>query len=221
MVSEDRRRGVPLGLAIGDARGAPVAYACRLPDRFDEVVRRRVESSLPTHRSPACRSACASLGVLPCGLLHGLPREGVLAPAWEAPRRLDERVPLDAELREVALGGSRRERPPEIQGGVPLARSPGATPGAFAGAEDFRTSVLRAANPGDDADTTGAVRGQLAGACRGESGIPAEWRPGLGGRALIEAVSRRLIDEPGATVRRRDWLGTDRRLVGSLSASKN
>ncbi|MBV8128420.1 MAG: ADP-ribosylglycohydrolase family protein, partial [Planctomycetaceae bacterium] len=43
-------------------------------------------------------------------------------------------------------------------------------------AVDFRQAVLRAVNLGDDADTTGAVCGQLAGAWFGESGIPAEWR---------------------------------------------
>jgi ADP-ribosyl-[dinitrogen reductase] hydrolase len=45
---------------------------------------------------------------------------------------------------------------------------------AFAGAESFRDAVLTAVNLGDDADTTGAVCGQLAGANWGESGIPEE-----------------------------------------------
>ena len=47
---------------------------------------------------------------------------------------------------------------------------------AFHDAKDFREAVLRAVNLGDDADTTGAVCGQLAGAYWGESGIPAGWR---------------------------------------------
>jgi ADP-ribosylglycohydrolase len=33
-----------------------------------------------------------------------------------------------------------------------------------------------AVNLGDDADTTGAVYGQIAGAFYGEDGIPDEWR---------------------------------------------
>jgi ADP-ribosyl-[dinitrogen reductase] hydrolase len=40
----------------------------------------------------------------------------------------------------------------------------------------------------DDADTTGAVCGQLAGAYWGESGIPAEWLKGLARRDRIERV---------------------------------
>jgi ADP-ribosyl-[dinitrogen reductase] hydrolase len=40
----------------------------------------------------------------------------------------------------------------------------------------FREAVLRAANLGEDADTTAAVAGQLAGALYGASGIPERWR---------------------------------------------
>lgn len=40
---------------------------------------------------------------------------------------------------------------------------------------DFSSAVLKAANLGDDADTVGAVTGQLAGALYGLSGIPADW----------------------------------------------
>lgn len=59
---------------------------------------------------------------------------------------------------------------------------------AFHDAVDFREAVLRAVNLGDDADTTGAVCGQFAGAYFGESGIPQEWRDRLGGRAIIDPI---------------------------------
>ena len=64
---------------------------------------------------------------------------------------------------------------------------------AFHDAVDFGEAVLRAVNLGDDADTTGAVCGQLAGACFGESGIPQEWREGLAGRAIIDPILARLV----------------------------
>ena len=64
---------------------------------------------------------------------------------------------------------------------------------AFHDANDFREAVLRAVNLGDDADTTGAVCGQLAGACWGESGIPADWRKDLARQELIEPILQRLI----------------------------
>ena len=43
----------------------------------------------------------------------------------------------------------------------------------------YRAAVLLAANLGEDADTTGAITGQLAGALYGVKGIPAEWRKKL------------------------------------------
>ena len=66
---------------------------------------------------------------------------------------------------------------------------------AFHGAEDFSEAVLTAVNLGDDADTTGAVCGQLAGACWGESGMPAEWRDGLARKDIIEPILAKLLGE--------------------------
>jgi ADP-ribosyl-[dinitrogen reductase] hydrolase len=41
-------------------------------------------------------------------------------------------------------------------------------------------------NLGDDADTTGAIYGQLAGAYYGESGIPLKWRDQLARLDIID-----------------------------------
>jgi len=40
---------------------------------------------------------------------------------------------------------------------------------------NYRDAVLMATNLGDDADTTAAITGQIAGAFYGEAGIPQEW----------------------------------------------
>lgn len=57
----------------------------------------------------------------------------------------------------------------------------------------FRSAILLAANLGDDADTTAAVAGQLAGATYGVSGIPAEWLERLAWRFKIEAMADQLF----------------------------
>jgi ADP-ribosyl-[dinitrogen reductase] hydrolase len=64
---------------------------------------------------------------------------------------------------------------------------------AFHDAADFREGVLRAVSLGDDADTTGAICGQFAGAHWGESGIPKEWQEGLARRDLIEKALDALL----------------------------
>jgi ADP-ribosylglycohydrolase len=171
----------------------PIAYARLFPDRLNLLAERATESSRPTHASPQCLSACAYLGVVLAGLVHGLSREEVLHPDWQPLQRLSDLFPLHPEVEEVAQGSYRRRQPPEIRGSGYVVRTLEAALWAFQGAADFRGAVLRAVNLGDDADTTGAVCGQLAGACWGEAGIPSEWLDGLAGRELIERALQGLL----------------------------
>ncbi len=171
----------------------PLVYASLLDERLDVLVARLVESSRPTHASPQCLSACAYFGVVLAGLLHGRPREEVLDPDWPGLRRLSEIHPLHPEVAAVAAGSFRRKSPPEIRGGGYVVHSLEAALWAFHDAKDFREAVLRAVNLGDDADTTGAVCGQLAGAHWGERGIPPSWLQDLAGRALLERALAALL----------------------------
>jgi ADP-ribosyl-[dinitrogen reductase] hydrolase len=61
-------------------------------------------------------------------------------------------------------------------------------PWAFHDAGTFEEAVLRAVNLDDDADTTGAICGQLAGAFRGESQIPDSMRSALARRDMLECA---------------------------------
>ena len=62
---------------------------------------------------------------------------------------------------------------------------------AFARSETFRDAVLLAANLGDDADTTAAVCGQVAGAYYGETGIPSSWLDRLAMRGFMGRLTKR------------------------------
>ena len=64
---------------------------------------------------------------------------------------------------------------------------------AFDKSGSFREGCLLAVNLGEDADTTGAIYGQLAGAFYGEEGIPKPWRLKLAHRLLIEYLAERLF----------------------------
>ena len=171
----------------------PIRYADLLPGQLDELVRFLVESSLPTHASPQCLSACAYMGLILAGLIQGCPREDVLAASWPPLLRLREIYPLHPEVDAVAKGSFRQKQPPEIVGSGYVVKSLEAALWAFHDAKDFPEAVLRAVNLGDDADTTGAVCGQLAGAYWGESGIPVEWLKGLARPEMIEGTLRRLV----------------------------
>ena len=56
----------------------PIRYSYMFPNGIGDLVERAVESSLPTHASPQCLSACVYMTVVLCGLLDGRPREEVL-----------------------------------------------------------------------------------------------------------------------------------------------
>jgi ADP-ribosyl-[dinitrogen reductase] hydrolase len=87
-----------------------------------------------------------------------------------------------------------RRHPPEIRGSGHVVRSLEAALWAFARSDDFETGALAAANLGDDADTTAAVFGQLAGAHYGEERIPAHWRERLALRERIEQLADALLE---------------------------
>lgn len=64
---------------------------------------------------------------------------------------------------------------------------------AVANTADFASAVLAAANLAEDADTTAAVAGQIAGALYGLSAIPARWLDKLLWRERIETWGRQLL----------------------------
>lgn len=68
---------------------------------------------------------------------------------------------------------------------------------AFHGSASFREGALLAVNLGDDADTTGAIYGQLAGAFYGAGSIPPEWLAKLAERPLIEGLAGGLMKGEG------------------------
>jgi len=111
-----------------------------------------------------------------------------LAPDWPRLEHLHCTTPLHPLILEVAKGSFRRKQPPEIQGSGWVVKSLEAALWAFHDATNFRHAVLLAVNPGDDADTTGSVCGQLAGAYWGESGIPADLLSELARRDLLESA---------------------------------
>lgn len=62
----------------------------------------------------------------------------------------------------------------------------------FKETDSFEAAVLRAANLGDDADTTAAIVGQVAGVHYGIQAIPDAWRVRLHMGAEIESIARQL-----------------------------
>lgn len=164
----------------------PIHFHHLLTEQVEELSKLAEESSLTTHASSQCRSACRYLAAVLAALIRGDDRDQVLSPEWEVLARLHGHKPLDPAILAVAQGSFRRKMPPAIRGSGWVVESLEAALWAFHSSASFEEAVLKAVNLGDDADTTGAVCGQLAGAYWGESGIPEHLRTGLGGTDMLE-----------------------------------
>jgi len=64
---------------------------------------------------------------------------------------------------------------------------------SFYHTDTFAEGLLKAVNLGGDADTVGAIYGQLAGAYYGLEGMPADWVQGLASNEKISAICNELV----------------------------
>jgi ADP-ribosylglycohydrolase len=166
----------------------PIRYFNLYPLNVEKLSQLAAESSLPTHASEQCVSACRYLATILAALIQGEDRDEILARDWKPLRVLNEINPLHPLIQEIAQGNFRQKQPPEIKGSGWVVKSLEASLWAFHDADSFEEAVMKAVNLGDDADTTGAICGQLAGAYWGESNIPESLRTGLARRDMLEAA---------------------------------
>jgi ADP-ribosylglycohydrolase len=100
----------------------------------------------------------------------------------------------EPKIMAIARGEYRNKPISEIRGTGYVVRSLEAALWCFLHTETFEAAILKAANLGDDADTTAAVCGQIAGAFYGESGIPKKWLERLAMRQEISTLADRLFE---------------------------
>jgi ADP-ribosyl-[dinitrogen reductase] hydrolase len=171
-------------------RLAPVAlYYAKKPQ---EAIHFCGESSRTTHGAAEAIDACCYYGALLVGALTGKSKVEILARQYTPLPGYWEAHPLSPAVEEVASGTFKQRQPPDIQGSGYVVRSLEAALWAFYHSSSFQDGCLKAANLGDDADTTAAIYGQLGGAFYGASSIPAGWRGKLRQGELIAAYADKL-----------------------------
>jgi len=158
-----------------------------------EVIEKSAESSRTTHGAAACVDACRYFGALIAGAVNGVAKDVLLSERYCPISGYWTANPLVAEIDEIAAGSFKLRQPPEIKGTGYVVKSLEAALWAFYNSSSFAEGCLLAVNLGDDADTTGAVYGQLAGAFYGESGIPFKWLSQLVDRSLIASFAEQLL----------------------------
>jgi len=172
----------------------------------EQAVLRSGESSRTTHGARECRDACRLFGLLLHRALSGQTKEDILAPLGgpgdgSSPSAAEPLPggPLSQKIRAIADGAYREKAEAEIRGSGYVVESLEAALWCFHRTSSFREAVLAAANLGDDADTTAAVCGQIAGAHYGIQGIPERWVALLAKREVLEELARRLAEGPPQT----------------------
>jgi ADP-ribosylglycohydrolase len=134
------------------------------------------EMSRTTHGAPEPIDACRYYAGLILGALGGESKERLLAPRYSPMQGLWDAQPLSRRIDAVAGGSFKARQPPEIRGSGYVVEALEAALWAFHRTDSFAAGALAAVNLGDDADTTGAIYGQLAGAYYGMGAIPQRWR---------------------------------------------
>jgi len=163
---------------------------------YPEVVMRYcVKNSKTTHATQECIDACKLLGALIMGAVRKVSKEELLSDFYHPIKGYWDIKILTPKIAAIASGSYKRKNPPEIKGTGYVVDSLEAALWAFYHANSFEEGALMAVNLGDDADTTGAVYGQLAGAFYGVEAIPLAWRETLSHYSTIEDLATKLYDQ--------------------------
>jgi ADP-ribosyl-[dinitrogen reductase] hydrolase len=145
----------------------PIRYA----NHLELAVKWSGEQATSTHGAVECVEASRLLGeILTMALRGEHDKLQLLKPQWP---RLS--VCTSARLQAIAEGAYFETARTNIKGSGYVVDSLEAALWCFYTTDNFQDAVLAAANLGDDADTTAAITGQIAGAFYGEAGIPAAW----------------------------------------------
>ena len=152
-----------------------------------------VASSKTTHGAPECLDACRAFSGFLLAALEGWSKERLCTASWQELPGFVAGDELEPAVESVMRGSYRQGHPPRIRGTGYVVQSLEAALWAFYRSQDFRQGALLAANLGDDADTTAAIYGQLAGAFYGEQGIPEAWRSMLTSRDLMVELADALL----------------------------
>ena len=134
------------------------------------------EAARTTHQSPLVLDACRYLAALLAGALHGAGAPATAGAALLTGSR-DCGTSVRSRSRVAAIADGllpSRKPPPDMEAGGTVLQTLEAALWALDRSGNFREGALLAVNLGLDADVTGAVYGQLAGALYGVERHPAQ-----------------------------------------------
>ena len=177
VLGDFRRNGYLEALPFGaknDGNGSLMRLApvsCFAKDNIEEAVVLAGLQSRATHASRHAEECCQILAELLCHLISGKPLIWAVEQAHNRPRNNE----ISVMMRRNIIA----ESEDDIQSGGYVINTLHAALWSNLTADSFESAVLKACNLGDDADTTAAVAGQIAGAMYGYSNVPQDLKDGL------------------------------------------
>lgn len=151
----------------------------------DRIWHFSAESSRTTHGAAECLDASRLFGDMLFRALSGATKPEILL--GSEPEMVES-----PSIQAIARGDYRNKPIDEIRGTGYVVESLEAALWCFWTTDTYKQAVLAATNLGDDADTTAAICGQVAGAYYGVSGIPNPWLEKLTMRDEITQLADQL-----------------------------
>ena len=144
----------------------------------EKAVLNAIDSAKTTHGSPQALQTTAFFAGLIWGALNQVPKDELLTPYYTPMAELSF-TDLHTDVDQVVSGAYKNKLIGDLN---PTGYAPESLEVAlwcFYHTQSFEDGLLAAVNMGGDADTIGAIYGQLAGAFYGIAGIPQHWIEGL------------------------------------------
>lgn len=141
--------------------------------------------SRTTHAASEAVDACVAYATAIADAIEGRTRSEVLR---------EHVTPYAGNIAKIMAGSWRGRHRREIKASGYVAHSLEASLWSIGRSGNFAEAVLTAANLGEDADTTAAITGQLAGALHGVRGIPKVWVDRVAWSPRIQAMAEGLLD---------------------------
>ena len=146
------------------------------------------KSSRTTHSAAECVQACALFAGMLVKALDGQDKTAILF------KNSLTGLTTSRKIGAIARGEYKDKLREQIKGSGYVVEALEAALWCFWKTDTYAEAVLAATNLGDDADTTAAICGQIAGAYYGQSGIPGPWLDKLYLRAEIIALAEKLAE---------------------------
>lgn len=174
----------------------PIFYSSFRYASQEDVVKAARLSSITTHAEQRAVEACQIMAWLIYQILNDVDSVLSKATLFEKLFNYWGKAGIHDDLAVVVQGSFLTKSRKHIRGTGFVVQSLEAALWSFAHSDNFRDGALLAANLGEDADTTAAIYGQLAGAFYGYSQLPELWLEKLAWQDYIKEQATLLTTVP-------------------------